>query len=147
MYSGRLERYKNVERIARIVRILNGVGLRLRLEVYGEGSYRRRLEEELRRIGVEYRIEGFQPRGVYLEKLSKARFFALLSQKETFGQTANDANAIGVPTIVAKPWEEHFARRPRTLLVDLAERDGKIAKKALKLFKEAPKQPKPKVPT
>jgi len=147
MYSGRLERYKNVERIARTVRILNGMGLRLRLEVYGEGSYRRRLEEELRRIGVEYRIEGFQPRSVYLEKLSRARFFALLSQKEAFGQSANEANAIGVPTVVARPWGEHFAKRPRTLVADPAESDEEIAKKVLKLLEEAPKQPKPKVPT
>jgi len=147
MYSGRLEKYKNIERIARVVRVLNDMGLKLRLEVYGEGPYGRRLEEELRRIRVEYRLEGFQPRGVYLEKLSKARFFALLSEKEAFGQTVNEANAIGTPTIVVKPWGEHFARRPRTLLVDLAERDEEIAKEVLKLLEEAPKQARPKVPT
>jgi len=76
----------------------------LRLEIYGEGSHRRRLDEELKRIGVEYRLEGFQPRDVYLEKLSRAIFFALLSEKEAFGQAANEANAIGVPTVVANPW-------------------------------------------
>jgi len=147
VYSGRLEKYKNVERIARIVRVLNEMGLRLRLEVYGEGPYRKRLEEELKRIGVEYRLEGFQPRDVYLEKLSRARFFALLSQKEAFGQAANEANAIGVPTVVAKPWGEHFAKRPRTLVVDPAESDEGIARKVLKLLEEAPRQPKPKVLT
>jgi len=147
MYSGRLEKYKNVERIARVIRALNEMGLRLRLEVYGEGPYRKRLEEELRRIGVEHRLEGFQPRNIYLEKLSGARFFALLSQKEAFGQAANEANAIGVPTVVAKPWGEHFAKRPRTLVVDLAESDEEIAKKVLKLLEEAPKQPKPRVLT
>jgi len=147
MYSGRLERYKNVERLARIVRALNDMGLKVRLEVYGEGPYRGKLEEELRRIGVEYRLEGFQPRQVYLQKLSRARFFALLSEKEAFGQTANEANAIGVPTVVAKPWGKHFAKRPRTLVANLAERDEEIAKKMLKLLEEAPKRPKPKVPT
>jgi len=147
MYSGRLEKYKNVERVARVVKALSEMGLKLRLEVYGEGPYRRRLEEELKRIGVEYRLEGFQPRDIYLEKLSKARFFALLSEKEAFGQTVNEANAIGVPIVVAKPWGEHFARRPRTLLVDLAERDEEIARKVLKLLEEASKQARPKVPT
>jgi len=145
MYSGRLEKYKNIERVARVVRVLSEMGFKLRLEVYGEGPYRRRLEEELKRIGVEYCLEGFQPRNIYLEKLSKARFFALLSGKEAFGQTVNEANAIGVPIVVAKPWGEHFARRPRTLLVDPAERDEEIAKKVLKLLEESPKQPKPKV--
>ena len=48
---------------------------------------------------------------------------------------------------MAKPWGEHFARRPRTLLVDLAEGDEEIAKKVLKLIEEAPKQARPKVPT
>jgi len=147
MYSGRLERYKNVERLARIVRALNERGFRLRLEVYGEGPYRGKLEEELRRIGVEYRLDGFQPRRAYLQKLSRAKFFALLSEKEAFGQTANEANAIGVPTVVAKLWGKHFAKRPRTLVVDLAERDEEIAKKILELLEDAPKQARPKVPT
>jgi len=147
MYSGRLEKYKNVEGVARVVRALNEMGLRLTLEVYGEGPYRRRLEEELRRIGVEYHLESFQPRGVYLERLSGTRFFALLSQKEAFGQSANEANAIGVPTIVAKPWGQHFAKRSRVLVVDLAESDEEIAKKVIRLLEEAPRQPKPKVLT
>jgi len=147
MYSGRLEKYKNVERLARVVKILNEMGLKLRLEIHGEGPYRLRLEEELRRIGVEYRLAGFQPRDVYLEKLSGAKFFALLSEREAFGQSANEANAVGVPTVVAKPWGEHFAERPRTLVVDLAESDEEIARKVLKLLEEAPRQPKPKVST
>jgi len=147
MYSGRLEKYKNIERVAKVVKALGEMGFKLRLEIYGEGPYRRRLEEELKRIGVEYRLEGFQPRNIYLEKLSKARFLASLSGKEAFGQTVNEANAIGVPAVVAKPWGEHFARRPRTLLVDLAEGDEEIAKKVLKLIEEAPKQARPKVPT
>jgi len=147
MYSGRLEKYKNVERVARVVRVLNEMGLRLRLEVYGEGPYRRRLEEELRRIGVEYHLEGFQPRSVYLEKLSGARFFALLSQKEAFGQATNEANAIGVPTVVAKPWGENFSGRSRTLIVDLSEGDERIAEEVYRFLEEAPKQPKSRVPT
>jgi len=147
MYSGRLEKYKNIERIARVVRVLSEMGLKLRLEVYGEGPYKRKLDEELRRIGVEYRLEGFQPRSVYLEKLSKARLFALLSEKEAFGQSANEANAIGVPTVVARPWGEHFAKRLRTLVVDLSERDEEIAEEVLRLLEEAPKQTKPRVPT
>jgi len=146
MYSGRLEKYKNIERVARVVRVLNDMGLKLRLEVYGEGPYRRRLEEGLKGIGVEYRLEGFQPRSVYLEKLSKARFFALLSEKEAFGQAVNEANAIGVPAVVAKPWGEHFARRPRTLVVDPTEKDEEIAEEVYRFLEEAPKQPRPKVP-
>jgi len=146
LYSGRIEKYKNIERLARIVRILNELGVELRLEVYGEGSYKERLEGELKRIGVEYRLDSFQPRGIYLEKLSKAKFFGLLSSKEAFGQTINETNAIGVPAVAAKPWGEQFASRSRTLAVNLAERDEEIAEEVYRFLEDAPKQPRPRVP-
>jgi len=136
-----------VEKLAAVVKALSRLGHRLRLEIYGEGPHRHSLEKALRRIGADYTIDGFQPRRRYLEKLAGAALYGLLSTHEAYGQAANEANAIGVPTLVAKPWGEHFAKRPRTLVVDLAEKDEEIAKKVLKLLKEAPKQPKPKVLT
>jgi len=146
MYSGRIEKYKNIERLARIVKILNELGVELRLEVYGEGSYKERLEGELKRIGVEYSLGSFQPRGIYLEKLSKAKFFGLLSSKEAFGQTINEANAIGVPAVVAKLWGENFSGRSRTLVVDPVKSDEEIAEEVHRFLEEAPKQPKSRVP-
>ncbi|ABO07904.1 glycosyltransferase family 4 protein [Pyrobaculum calidifontis] len=147
MYSGRLEKYKNVEKLAAVVKALSRLGHKLRLEIYGEGPHRPSLEKALRRIGVDYSIYGFQPRRRYLEKLAGAALFGLLSTHEAYGQTANEANAIGVPTLVAKPWGEHFAARPRTLAVDPHEDAEKIAKKAARLIEEAPRQPRPRVPT
>ena len=147
MYSGRLEKYKNVEKLAAVVKALSRLGHRLRLEIYGEGPHRPSLERALRRIGVDYTIDGFQPRRRYLEKLAGAALYGLLSTHEAYGQAANEANAAGVPTLVAKPWGEHFAARPRTLAVDPHEDAEKIAEKAARLIEEAPRQPKPRVPT
>jgi len=79
--------------------------LKLRLEVYGEGPHRRRLEEELRRIGVEYWLEGFQPRGVYLEKLSGGPGSSRYCQRgKPLASRRTRSTPSGFPTVVAKPW-------------------------------------------
>jgi len=106
-----------------------------------------RLERALKKMGLDYSIDGFQPRRRYLEKLAGVALYGLLSTHEAYGQAANETNAIGVPTLVAKPWGEHFAARPRTLAVDPHEDAEKIAEKAARLIEEAPRQPKPRVPT
>jgi len=49
--------------------------------------------------------------------------------------------------VVANPWGENFSGRSRTLIVDLSESDERIAEEILRLLEEAPKQPKPRVPT
>jgi len=147
MYSGRLERYKNVHRLARVVKALAETGLHLKLRVYGDGPYKAKLSEELRKLGVDYSLEPFQPRPKYLEALAGARFFALLSEKEAFGLSVNEANAIGTPAVVAKPWGKSFEKRPRVLAVDLSESDGEIARRVARFLEDAPSQPKPRVQT
>jgi len=148
MYSGRIERYKNVHRLASIVGILNKeYGLGLKLRVFGSGPYKEKLLEILGVLGVDFEVEPFQPFEKYIENLSHASFLGLLSEKESYPQSINEANAIGVPAVVAKPWGENFSSRSRTLVVNLAEGDEEIAKKVLRLLEEAPKQPKPKVST
>jgi len=148
MYSGRIERYKNVHRLANIVGTLNKrYGLGLKLKVFGEGPYKDELLRALRGVEVEFEVGSFQPFERYLESLSSATFFGLLSERESYPQSVNEANAIGVPVVVAKPWGENFSDRSRTLIVDLSEGDERIAEEILRLLEEAPKQPKPRVPT
>jgi len=148
MYSGRIERYKNVYRLANIVRTLNKrYGLRLKLKVFGEGPYKDELLRALRGMEVEFEVEPFQPFERYLENLSSATFFGLLSERESYPQSVNEANAIGVPAVVAKPWGENFSGRSRTLIVDLPESDERIAEEVYNFLEEAPRQPKSKVPT
>lgn len=148
MYSGRIERYKNIDKLARIIKILNrDYGFNLKLRIYGDGSYKEKLLRNLDKLELKYKISAFQPYDQYLEILSRAKLFALLSEKEAFGQTINEANAIGVPVVVVKPWGENFRGRSRTLIVDLDDEDSEIARKISELLMNAPKQPKSKVPS
>ncbi|ABP49966.1 MAG: glycosyltransferase family 4 protein [Pyrobaculum arsenaticum] len=147
MYSGRIEKYKNVHRLGNIVKLLNERGHDLELRIYGDGPYRRELERRLKRAGVKHVVEPPQPYEKYIEALSRAALFALLSEKEAFGQTINEANAVGTPAVAAEPWGKNFAGRPRTLIVPLQGPDEIIADKIKRFLEIVPSKPKPIVPT
>jgi len=58
MYSGRLEKYKNIHVLAQIVNILNKqYDLNLKFKVFGKGSYRVDLKKFLKAIEVEYELK------------------------------------------------------------------------------------------
>ena len=122
MYSGRIERYKNIDLLAKIIKLLNEkYGLDMEFKVFGRGSYRDKLEESLRHLRIPYEIGDFKPFEEYIETLSHATLFGLLSEKESYPQSINEANAIGVPVVVAKPWGLNFEGRKRTLAIDLEQ--------------------------
>jgi len=82
MYSGRVERYKNVHRLANIVRILNtDFGMNLDFKIFGSGSFVDRLNKHLAEMGMQCRVSPPQPFEDYIESLSKASLFGLLSEK------------------------------------------------------------------
>jgi len=148
MYSGRIERYKNIDRLVRIVTILNKrYDYDISIRIYGEGSYKEKLKKVLETQNIKYELGSFKPYEEYIDILSRALFFGLFSQKEAYGQGVNEANAIGVPVVVAKPWGINFKDRNRTLIVDLSDRNENIAKKIALFIEEAPKQSKTKVPS
>jgi 1,2-diacylglycerol 3-alpha-glucosyltransferase len=147
MYSGRIEQYKNVHRLANIVKILNtDFGLDLELRVFGSGSFLNRLSKQLTKIGIRYHINPPQPFEKYINTLSKASLFGLLSEKESYPQSINEANAIGVPVVVAEPWGHNFSERNRTLIIQLWKSDEGLAKEIATFIDEAKKQPKSEVP-
>lgn len=147
MYSGRLERYKNAHRLGNIVKILNDKhGLGLQLRIFGEGPYITKLEKHLRKLGIDFSIQPSQPYEKYIEALSHAKLFVLLSEKEAFGQTVNEANAVGVPAVVAEPWGRNFSNRLRTLIISLSESDEIIAEKIVDFLDKAFSEPKSIVP-
>mgnify|MGYP001770620783 CR=1 FL=1 len=148
MYSGRIERYKNIHRLGSVVRILNRVyGLDLELKVFGRGPYRESLRRYLEGLGIRFSLEEPQPFEKYIENLSQASLFGLLSEKESYPQSVNEANAIGVPVAVAEPWGRNFSGRSRTLIVSLNESDEAIAKKIADFLHNAPREPRPVVPS
>ncbi|MEL9909436.1 MAG: glycosyltransferase family 4 protein [Ignisphaera sp.] len=148
MYSGRIERYKNLHRLGNIVKVLNNVyGYNLQLKIFGAGSYRDKLGNYLEKLGISFSIDPPQPYEKYIESLSRAKLFALLSEREAFGQTVNEANAIGVPAVVAEPWGRNFEDRPRTLIVSLKDRDEEIASKVAEFLDRVAREPRSSVPT
>ncbi len=147
MYSGRIERYKNIHRLANIARILNrSFGHDLELRIFGTGTYVQQLVNYVKNLGLKYSINPLQPFEKYVESLSRATMFGLLSEKESYPQSVNEANAIGVPVVIAEPWGLNFRERTRTLIVNLSMSDEEIAREIVDFLDEARKQPKPKVP-
>jgi len=148
MYSGRLEKYKNIHVLAQIVNILNKqYDLNLKFKVFGRGPYRADLEKFLKTIGVEYELSDFKPYKEYIDTLSRANLLGLLSEREAYGQSVNEANAIGVPVVIAKPWGFNFEGRSRTLIVDPKLPLHVIASKVYDLLAKAPLEGVSRVPT
>ena len=115
--------------------------------VVGDGSYKEKLLKKLEEEEIDYIYMSFQPFNRYLELLSNAVFFGLLSNKESYPQSVNEANAIGVPVVIAKPWGFNFAERKRTLIVDTFTEARKIAQVVHKFILRAKNEEKSKVPT
>jgi glycosyltransferase involved in cell wall biosynthesis len=105
MYSGRIERYKNVHRLANIVKILNtNFQMNLELKIFGSGPFVDHLNRYLTKNGMQCCVSPPQPFEEYINNLSKASLFGLLSEKESYPQSINEANAIGVPIVIVEPW-------------------------------------------
>jgi glycosyltransferase involved in cell wall biosynthesis len=148
LYSGRIEKYKNIDLLARVIKILNSAyGFNLELRVFGKGPYMEELKRSLEELRVPYEIGDFKPFEEYIETLSHATLFGLLSEKESYPQSVNEANAIGVPVVVAKPWGMNFEGRKRTLIVDLSQGVEAIARAVHEFLKRAPHEEKSLVPT
>jgi hypothetical protein len=82
MYSGRIERYKNIHRLANIVRILNtNFRMNFKLKVFGSGPFMDHLNRYLKRIGMECHVNPPQPFEEYVNNLSMSSLFGLLSAR------------------------------------------------------------------
>jgi glycosyltransferase involved in cell wall biosynthesis len=147
MYSGRIEKYKNVHRLANIVKILNDMGFNLELKIFGNGSYATGLIRYLKKLKIKYEFKPPQPYNEYITYLSRASLFGLLSQKEAYGLTVNEANVIGVPVVVVEPWGLNFSGRSRTLITQLSKSDEELAKEIAKFLDEVKEQPRAEVPS
>jgi glycosyltransferase involved in cell wall biosynthesis len=147
MYSGRIEKYKNIHRLANIVKILNDMGLNLELKIFGSGPYTNRVARHLNSMKIKYEMMPSQPYREYIMYLSSATLFGLLSEKEAYGLAVNEANAIGVPVVVVEPWGLNFSGRSRTLITQLHKSDKVLAKEIYAFLDEAKKQPRSNVPS
>ncbi|RLE89873.1 MAG: glycosyl transferase family 1 [Thermoprotei archaeon] len=148
MYSGRIEKYKNIDLLAKIIKILNRrYGFNLELKIFGRGPYRSKLERLLKNLGIPHEIGDFKPFKEYIKTLSHTTLFGLLSEKESYPQSINEANAIGVPVVIAKPWGLNFEGRKRTLLVNPRQNLDTLAENIYKFLEKASREEKSFVPT
>jgi glycosyltransferase involved in cell wall biosynthesis len=121
VYAGRIEKYKRLEIAVDLAKELN-----LKLIVIGRGPHREKLVRYASKVyggGVES-LEP-QPRGKYLELVSRARYAINPSKHEAFSIFAAEALAIGTPAIVSKEIAENLETQAKPFTKDFV-----IAEKA-----------------
>jgi glycosyltransferase involved in cell wall biosynthesis len=145
LYAGRVERYKNIDLAAQMAQGLRKLGYEARLRVIGEGSYLDSLRTKLK--GLEVEFSPFLPRREYLEQLCKAALFANLSTHESYPQSVNEAQAVGVPVLLGDPWGHNFDSRSRTMTVKPHQlMEESFLREVGEFMKYAPAQPAPQTP-
>ena len=100
-YVGRLERYKRIDLLLRAGAHLAERFPELELLVIGKGAAREGLEDLARDLGLEgrTRFTGFVPDRERDALLAGTRVCVFPSEKEGFGLTVIEANALGTPVV------------------------------------------------
>lgn len=103
LYVGRIEAYKNLDRLIEAIGVLRERGEKVRLTIVGRGPHKPRLERLSQRLGLAELIdwrEDLTKEELYRE-YSSSNVFVLLSTDEAFGIAAAEAMIIGIPTVLA----------------------------------------------
>jgi len=100
-YVGRLERYKRVDLLLRVGARLIQEYPDLELSVLGQGPERSRLEALANELGISARTRfyGFVPDADRDALLAQSRLCLFPSEKEGWGLTVIEANALGTPVV------------------------------------------------
>lgn len=101
VYVGRLCQEKGLKTLVRAWSLLP---VRVPLHIVGEGPLRTELEKTVEEAGLDHvRFLGWQPQDHVLGIIKNARFLLFTSEwYETFGRTAIEAFACGVPVVAAR---------------------------------------------
>jgi glycosyltransferase involved in cell wall biosynthesis len=102
-YVGRLERYKRVDVMLRAAAPLVGAYPELELAVIGRGADRERIERLARELGLAARTRflGFLDDDERDRWLADSRACVCASEKEGWGLTVIEANAVGTPVVAS----------------------------------------------
>ena len=102
-YLGRLEPYKKVDVMLRAVARLTERFPEIEILVIGRGIERERLEKKAAELGLSQRthFSGFVPENERDALLASSRVCVCPSQKEGWGLTVIEANALGVPVVAS----------------------------------------------
>ncbi|MDZ7261134.1 MAG: glycosyltransferase [candidate division KSB1 bacterium] len=132
LYTGRLEKYKNVHQVIYCLPqlIKKYPQKNIHYTIIGDGPYRKKLEKIIAKAGVEkyVSITGFAPSQQELIKSYKrADVFVSVSNTESFGMTIIEALAAGTPVIISdSPPIKHIVNGNGFVLTDLHQLSEKI---------------------
>lgn len=103
IYAGRLERYKNVDKLVQAFASLYNSNLQLRLAVVGTGPAKEELIDLTRQLAIGGAVEWYERIGKsqLYELFSESSAVVVPSQFENYGIVAAEAISLGVPTVVA----------------------------------------------
>ncbi len=100
LYVGRLEKYKGVQYIIRVLPLLSDD---YRLEIVGKGTYEKELVKLVDKLGLTQRVKfnQFLPRSELIKMYFQAAVLVQLSQREAFSIVIAEALAAKTPCVVA----------------------------------------------
>lgn len=100
-YVGRIKKYKNINQIIDAVVLLKKTIPNIKLAIGGKGDYLNYLKDYVNKLGLNNNIKflGFLTEEEKAEILGKAWFFLTMAEKEGWGITVIEANAMKTPAI------------------------------------------------
>jgi glycosyltransferase involved in cell wall biosynthesis len=103
LYAGRLERYKNVDKVMKAVARLRETNDSLRLRIVGRGPIKAELEQLSRTLGLNGSVEWYDrlPQSELFPLYASSTAVVLASEYENWGNTVAESIGVGAPTIVA----------------------------------------------
>lgn len=124
LYAGRLLKHKNVATLIQATALLKENHPQIRVFIVGNGPEKQALIKLTARLGLERNVLFFSflpHHHEVFELMKSARVFCLPSTREGFGMTVLEANACGIPAIVARHPEnaaQDLIEGPNGVLVD-----------------------------
>jgi glycosyltransferase involved in cell wall biosynthesis len=102
-YLGRIKRYKRIDLVMAVAKVVFGEFPDARLVVVGSGDYLGELKQLAARLGIADRVEftGFVDEDRKIAILREAHVVVNPSSKEGWGVTVTEANACGTPVVAS----------------------------------------------
>jgi glycosyltransferase involved in cell wall biosynthesis len=103
LYAGRLERYKNVDKVMKAVARLREKNDKVKLRIVGRGPVKNELEHLSHSLGLNGSVEWYDrlPQSELFPLYASSTAVVLASEYENWGNTVAEAIGVGAPTIVA----------------------------------------------
>jgi glycosyltransferase involved in cell wall biosynthesis len=100
-YVGRIKKYKNIDMLIRAIPLIKKDISNIKLIIGGKGDNLQQLKNLVKKLGLENEIEftGFLSETEKAKLMAKAWLFVTMAEKEGWGITIIEANAVNTPAI------------------------------------------------